>query len=79
MDVNYRSTRRYSTPYGQPSERAVRYARRMIRLRSAFVPHMQHVARVLASPLKGVYSTHIERHGSGSKASASTLGGLQWP
>src|SRR5438046_3354831 len=25
-----------------------------------FVPHMQHVARVLASPLKGVYSTHID-------------------
>src|SRR5205809_5524407 len=25
-----------------------------------FVPHMQHVARVLASPLTGVYSTHID-------------------
>src|SRR2546421_4068365 len=25
-----------------------------------FVPHMRHVARVLASPLKGVYSTHID-------------------
>src|SRR2546427_317416 len=29
---------------------------RMARL----VPHMQHVARILASPLKGVYSTHID-------------------
>ena len=25
-----------------------------------FAPHMHHVARVLASPLKGVYSTHID-------------------
>src|SRR6266581_1982864 len=50
MDVNYRSTRACSTPYGQPGEGAVRYAKRMA----------QHVARILASPLKGVYSTHID-------------------
>src|SRR5256886_10121824 len=45
-----KETRGCSTPYGQPGEGAVRYANRMA----------QHVARVLASPLKGVYSTHID-------------------
>jgi len=46
------------------------------------LPHMQHVARVLASPLTGVYSTHIDsaqqftRHWHDS---VSTSGGLQWP
>src|SRR6266481_9939283 len=43
-------------PYGQPWEGVVRYAKRMVRV----LPHIQHVARVLASPLKGVYSTHID-------------------
>src|SRR5438046_1084477 len=60
MDVNYRSTRCSSSPYGQPGESAVRYAKRMMQPEYTFVPHMQHVARILASPLKGVYSTHID-------------------